>query len=193
LTDRINHESTQYDYAKLFGNLLTDWLTSSHHGIGTIETQTSQNMESGSQDDFEKLSLKDTMEQKSQLESLIFREREINIPALEAYLEDLFSEEDAQQALNTLRTRLAAFGDSLRRTTIGEYEMKWCIKSLLAADLLSDAKQTTLKEFAENPTVIKELASVLNMQLIANLALARRWSLCRAKKSFKWKNSLLSG
>ncbi|CAF0838199.1 unnamed protein product [Adineta steineri] len=43
--------------------------------------------------------------------------------------------------------------------------MEWCIKSLLAADLLSDAKQTILKEFAQNPVIIKELASVLNMQL----------------------------
>jgi hypothetical protein len=125
----------------------------------------SQNIETTDRDDFEQLSLKDTMEQKTQLESLIFREREIDVHGIEAYLEDLFSDKDAQEALATLRVRLAAFGDSLRRTTIGEYDMKWCIKSLLASDLLSDAKQATLKEFAENPTVIKELASVLNMQL----------------------------
>lgn len=166
MTNRINHESTQYDYAKLFGNLLTDWLTSSHYGVDTIQTQISENTETTSnQEDFEKLSLTDSMEQKSQAESIIFREKEIDVPGLEAYLEELFSEEDTQEALRTLRRRLAAFGDNLRCTTISERDIHWCIKSLLAADLLSDAKQTTLKEFAENPTVIKELASVLNMQL----------------------------
>ncbi|CAF1159718.1 unnamed protein product [Rotaria sordida] len=95
LTNRINHESTQYDYAKLFGNLLTDWLTSSHYGAETNTAPTAESIETASQDDFEKLSLKDTMEQKSQLESIIFREKEIDVPRLEAYLEELFSGEDA--------------------------------------------------------------------------------------------------
>ncbi|UJR17325.1 hypothetical protein I4U23_004220 [Adineta vaga] len=117
------------------------------------------------QEDFEKLSLNDTVEQKAQLESIIFQEKEIDIDALERYLKDLFSDEDAQAALSSLRIRLASFGDNLRRTTISEYDMEWCIRTLLAADLLSDVKQTTLKEFAENPTIIKELVSVLNMQL----------------------------
>nr|AEN94428.1 reverse transcriptase-like protein [Philodina roseola] len=167
LTNRINHEITQYDYAKLFGNLLTDWLTSSPYSAETANISVTENIEttSSNQEDFEKLSLTDTIEQKSQFESIIFREKDIDVSKLETYLEDLFSGEDAQEALTTLRIRLATFGENLRRSTITEHDMQWCIKCLLAADLLSDAKQATLKEFAENPTVIKELASVLNMQL----------------------------
>ncbi|TDL26815.1 reverse transcriptase-like protein [Rickenella mellea] len=165
LESQIHHETLRYDYAKLFGNLVTEWITSEDRGLGGALHPVNASEGRGSPDAFEKVNRTETMEQKEKLESLIFESKEIDVPALEEYLKDLFSSKDAEDELKKMRKRIKKFSEDLREKKITTDDMKWIIKSLLATDLLSDAKQVTLKEFGQNPTVVKELASVLNMQL----------------------------
>ena len=48
-------------------------------------------------------------------------------------------------------------------TTTGD--VKNAIQGLLASGLMNEDKRTTLKAFEENPTVLDEVASVLNMRM----------------------------
>ncbi|KAH8111822.1 hypothetical protein DFH11DRAFT_1546412 [Phellopilus nigrolimitatus] len=160
---QIGFESTRYEYARLFGNLLTDWLQDK-----SARTDISVPIEGESTltpDGFEKVNRKETLEQKEKLESLIFETKEIDVSALEAYLKDLFSSKEAEEALEKLRKRIKKFSEDLRKRTIQPSEVENVIKSVLQSDVLSDDKQATLKDFLRKPTIVKELASVLNMQL----------------------------
>lgn len=105
------------------------------------------------------------MSQTAELELIIYTDNNVDTAALQKYLEALFASKEASKALEKLRKRLGAFGKSISKQSIPVDDMQLCIRSLLATDLLSDAKQRTLKEFAESPTVMKEIASVLDMQL----------------------------
>ena len=152
---QLEHEQTRFDFAKLFGSILTDWLSSKAQSRTKSQTDA---------DAFEKVNRKETLEQKAQLESLIFEEKHIDVPALEAYLKDLFSSKEAEEALDVMRERMEQFSDSMQKFQMGENDVETAIKSVLRADILSEEKQATLKEFQRNPIVIKELTSVLNMQ-----------------------------
>ncbi|KLO19096.1 hypothetical protein SCHPADRAFT_912892 [Schizopora paradoxa] len=154
----FEHEGTRYEYAHLFGNLLTDWLKSSP------TSRVATDSPSGS-DGFEKVGRKETLEQKQKLESIIFKSKPIDVPALETYLKDLFAPEKASEALLILRARVKRFAESLRTRKIQASDVSNVISSALATDVLSDEKQALLKQFAKNNTVVEELASVLTMQL----------------------------
>lgn len=45
-----------------------------------------------------------------------------------------------------------------------ESTLKWCINGLLAEDLLSEEKQGILRDFLNNPMVLREMADILNMR-----------------------------
>jgi len=102
----FEHERTRYEYAHLFGNLLTDWLKSS-------PTSGAQANSPAGSDGFEKVGRKETLEQKEKLESIIFESKPIDVAALEKYLNDLFAPEKASSALTTLKTRVRLFAKSL--------------------------------------------------------------------------------
>lgn len=157
---KIDHETTRFEYACLFGKLLNEWLQDKQQALTTVPSS-----DANDKGDFEKLNRKETLEQKAKLESLIFKSKEVDVPALETYLEELFSDDEAKKSLKRLRRSVEDFSKKLRTDEITTGDMKWCIKALLQSDLLSDAKQMTLREFSGNPTIVAELASVLNMQL----------------------------
>jgi hypothetical protein len=152
---RFTRESTQFAYAKLFGNLLTEWLASKEPSATSVEAT----------DGFEKISRKETMEQQQKLESIIFEKKNIDIEGLKSYLDELFAGKEAKEGLKTLRKAMKECGESIRKTVLTLDDVRSCTKSLLASDLLSDEKQATLREFLQNDVVLNELVSVLNMQI----------------------------
>ncbi len=107
----FEHERTRYEYAHLFGNLLTDWLKSSPTSRAQTDSPTGS-------DGFEKVGRKETLEQKEKLESIIFESKPIDVPALEKYLNDLFAPEKATEALTALKYRVRRFAESLRSRKI---------------------------------------------------------------------------
>lgn len=178
LSKSLDTEKVKFEYAELFGRLLTEWVGSeSTKSPGKVERELQSDGDdtekidtespASSTDGFEKVGRKEMHEQRSKFESFVFTTQETDTVAIEAYLNDLFStSKDSKNQLALMRKALEKFGDTLlRRTTFGVEDLRLTIKSLLAADLLSNEKRNTLKEFTLNKAVLNEVADVLNMHL----------------------------
>ncbi len=150
----IEHQKTRFRFAQLFGALLTDWTHARDNASPTDST-----------DQFEQVSRKETLEQKQKLESIIFEEKDIDVDSLREYLDDLFGSEQAKTILKDEREKMKEFSKNLRKRVVNDWEVKVTIHSVLRQDILSSEKASLLRDFLRRPSVIKELASVLTMQL----------------------------
>ncbi|KAE9400504.1 hypothetical protein BT96DRAFT_975354 [Gymnopus androsaceus JB14] len=158
---QLKQAVTRYDYAKLFGDLLKEWLQSGD-SLAVVDDASSDEVPT----DSSSAPRSERIEQRDRIQSLIFEPKHVDIPAIETYLASLFSSTpEATAALDILRSRLQNFGDTLLREQIDEDQMPSLIRSLLSRDLLSAEKATILKGFLSNEIVLKEVASVLGMQL----------------------------
>ncbi|KAF9022947.1 hypothetical protein BDZ89DRAFT_1018497 [Hymenopellis radicata] len=162
LEKELKQAVTRYDYAKLFGDLLGEWLKS---GDSLAVSQEPSEASSTEESAHVKGMRKERSVQQDRIQELIFEAKHMDVIAIEEYLEDLFSEPDALIELTKLRTRLDRFGTGLLRQQVYTHEMDALIKSLLSRDLLSPEKTATLKSFLGNSVIIEEVTSVLNMQL----------------------------
>lgn len=144
---------TRYDYAKLFGDLLGEWLQSGDSLAVADGAPSSEPMR------------QEKAEQQDRIQELIFTPKHVDTRAIEEYLDELFSSPDASAVLENLRRTLKTHGETLLRQSVDVDEMEKLIKSLLARDLLSPEKAATLKGFLDNAVIIEEVTSVLNMQL----------------------------
>lgn len=180
LTQSLETEKVKFEYAELFGRLLTEWVGSA--SVGSLEREPKKRKLQADEGDaekmdiespgsplegFEKVGRKEMHEQRSAFESYVFTAHETDTIAIEAYLDDLFSfSKDSKTQLASMRKSLGEFSETLfHRTTFNVEDLKLTIKSLLAADLLSNEKRNTLKEFTQNKAVLNEVADVLNMYL----------------------------
>ncbi|KAF9543838.1 hypothetical protein CPC08DRAFT_824122 [Agrocybe pediades] len=159
----------RFGAAKLFGNLFNEWLASGdsvavsyvrkgNGGDGDGEVE-------GEGDGFENVGRKELHEQKERFTSLVFDDYPVDAKALEAYLRDLFSSEEAAKALDILRKELQGFGQELQREVMTVDEVRIVIKGVISSGLVDEEKKGTLKAFLENPIVLEELASVLTMRM----------------------------
>ncbi|KDQ56321.1 hypothetical protein JAAARDRAFT_179811 [Jaapia argillacea MUCL 33604] len=169
LSTQLRHSVTRFDYAKLFGNLLTEWLKS-----GDSQATASASVEAPEESSESATPSTPTvpqdvraekLEQKAKIQELIFEPKVMDTKAIEEYLESLFSGDEASAALKSVRKTLNDFGSSLRHEKVDSDDLDWLIKSLLSRDLLSAQKAATVKTFLGNTVVLEEVASVLNMQL----------------------------
>ena len=174
LETHINHTKTRFDYAKLFGDLFNEWLASGDSSALTYQPEaggTSEDSDLVDSDlvdtdaDFVEVGRKEMHEQKDKLQSIIFEDCPVDVAKLDQYLESLFEPEEAAKALEKLRKDLKDHGHVLQRTTITKTNVDHAVSGLLASGLLNEEKRTTLQAFKENPTVLEEVASVLNMRL----------------------------
>jgi hypothetical protein len=166
LETHIKHSSMRFDGASLFGNLFNEWLASGDSSTAVAsDPSTDEEGMSISSDEFVDVGRKDLHEQKDRLTSIIFDEKPIDTDALKSYLSDLFSGDEAQKELKTLRKDLVSFGTELKRKHITAYDVENTIRGLLASGLMDEGKRATLAEFLENETVVEEVTSVLNMRM----------------------------
>ncbi|KAG6828680.1 hypothetical protein H0H87_001311, partial [Tephrocybe sp. NHM501043] len=161
LETHIRHSMTRFDCAKLFGNLFNEW-------IGSGDSSTALRVDAGAEAsaDFEKLGRQEMYDQLNWLTSIIFDDADVDTDALERYLSDLFSGDEAAKAFSALRSRLSIFQMHLKRKTITEVTVKNLVRGLLASGLMDEAKRATLAEFLDSPTVLDEVASVLTMRMV---------------------------
>jgi hypothetical protein len=167
-TTFLDTEKSKYEYAELFGRLLREWIASPTSVLEkTVSVSAEGEMSLLSMDDsFERIGRKEMHEQRAMFESIVFTAKETDTVAIAAYLEELFSSKPAKERLESMRKGIREFGeDMLRSTKLTVRDLELTINSLLVADLLSNEKGDTLKEFAGNPTVLAEVADVLNMHL----------------------------
>ncbi|KIK58068.1 hypothetical protein GYMLUDRAFT_202910 [Collybiopsis luxurians FD-317 M1] len=166
LEGQLDQAVTRYNYAKLFGDLLKEWLQSGDSLAVTSDsnTQTESAEPSASETKVQHRSEHD--EQRDRIQELIFTPKHIDVDALTSYLHELFhSTPEATAALGILRARIRDFGESLFSEPIDESSMGPLIRSLLSRDLLSTEKAATLKSFLSNEVILSEVTSVLRMQL----------------------------
>jgi hypothetical protein len=164
LEEHIRHTVMRFDSAKLFGTLFNEWLASGD-SVALAYQAGPEEVDTVSESDFVEVGRKEMYEQKEKLVSIIFEDHSIDVKELNAYLGDLFSSEDATKALERLRKEFKDFSYWFQRNTITVANVKNALKGLLASGLMDEEKRTTLKAFEENPTVLDEVASVLNMRM----------------------------
>ncbi|KAJ7873384.1 hypothetical protein B0H14DRAFT_3438460 [Mycena olivaceomarginata] len=160
LEAHIRHSMTRFEFAKLFGGLFNEWLSS---GDSVLEQESSPRATPS--EEFVEVGRKEMFEQQERLKSIIFEPKTIDTDGLFAYLADLFSDGSSLEVLESMRSGMRDFGEDLRSRVITADDMKWVIKSLLAAGLMLEEKRNTLREFTQNPTVLDELATVMTMRL----------------------------
>ena len=170
LKEHIQLNTTRFDAAKLFGVLFNEWLGSGDsvalaYQAGADDENLPDIASDGASSDFVEVGRKELYEQKEKFQSIIFEDHPIDAEKLKAYLEDLFASEEGAKALEKLRKEIKSFSKYLQRAVITTVDVKNAIKGLLASGLMNEEKRTTLKAFEENPTVLDEVTSVLNMRM----------------------------
>jgi hypothetical protein len=150
LESQLKQTLTRNDFAKLFGDLLNEWLQSgdSHavaEEIAEVEPEISSKTAPREGRNFNcpiLAKLNPSSEKKVQqdrIQELIFAPKPVDQDAILAYLDGVFSHSDAKAGLTKIRERMEQVGRNIRFNPITEKDMKPLIKSLLSRDLLSPA------------------------------------------------------
>lgn len=163
LTQSLEMEAVKFEYAELFGKLLTEWVSNPMERQG----QQKKEVEAGTEGPTPPVKgRKEMHEERAKFESYVVVPNDTDTAAIEAYLEGLFSmSKESKNQLEVVRKRIKDFGENLLNTTFTVEDLEWTIKSLLTKDLLPNEKRATLNEFMLNKVILKEVADVLNMHL----------------------------
>jgi hypothetical protein len=167
----LDTQSQRYQYATLYGQLVTEWLSPDKRkdtaaAIPSANTKIDE--------DFDELPGKKRIESREQFENSVFTPADIDEGAVKQYLDDLFSngdaseDQDTQKALATLRESAQKFQAQLTGSgQFNTYTVARSIKGLLSGDLFAGEKRTVLKNFQNNDIILSEIADVLNMRMSA--------------------------
>lgn len=162
LTKRLTVQSLKYQYASLYGELVTEWLNAEK---SSNEVDMAENLEG-----FEKVNRAEKDAARNEWEHLVFEPLETDPMAISEYLRNLFGENEGnaqgRKALADLRKSVEIFETSLSNS--GQFTntvLKWTINGLLSSGLLSNEKSGALKDFLASPVVLAEIADVLNMRI----------------------------
>lgn len=176
--DLLRHlevQSLKFQYASLYGQLVTEWLS----GDQKVGADKSEDTEMG--DAFEDVGSSAKLKSKQEWENKAFEPAHVDIELLNGYLETVFGlstsdqgdeqGEDSKkrwQAVQNLRESVKAFEVSMSRPDqLNHNSLRWTIRGLLASDLLTNEKREVLKDFLGNPVILSEIADVLNLRLAA--------------------------
>jgi hypothetical protein len=168
LEDALDVQSAKFEYATLFGQLVTEWIENPNDAAINPCGTPHQSADGEPQDSFEQIGRKEMYEQRQQWESIVFKESTSNPAAITRYLQGLFS--PSSQVKKLTKSPLEILREKMDEFEIGQLDMgdlKNIITSLVKTDLLSEHKRTILGEFKRNDLVLTEIADVLNMQLHA--------------------------
>ncbi|KAJ8515820.1 hypothetical protein ONZ45_g6803 [Pleurotus djamor] len=162
LESHIKYNATRFEYASLFGKLLKEWMSSGDSVTGfrlaSLDAPLSNDLPVVND-------RAELTEQKERLQKLIFQPSDVDVAALKAYLEDLFSSVDGKQILKEVREEMKEHSYNLRHYRIDADDVRWTIDSVIESDLMSEEKRITLKQMRSNRVVLEELASVLTMRM----------------------------
>jgi hypothetical protein len=160
LEQHFRRNGASFDYARLFGQLFTEWLQSA-------DASSSAKEGGDASETFEEVGRKELHDQRTEFEARVFdNSPSSDANALRNYMEELFkSNREATLTLESVRESVKSFGTRFSTQRVTVRELKTTIASLLKQDLLNNEKRATLSNFARNDTVLQEVASVLNMHL----------------------------
>ncbi|KAI0489931.1 hypothetical protein F4859DRAFT_172612 [Xylaria cf. heliscus] len=165
LLRHLNMQSSKLEYASLYGQLVTEWLSTEKAATGDGEDV---DMAEG----FEDLGDSIKREARQGWEKVVFEPAGVDQQALRTYLLDLFglrgegNKPARAKALEQLRDKLSKFENALAGPRqLNNATLTWIIEGLLASDLLTDERREVLRDFLGSPTILTEVADVLNMRL----------------------------
>ncbi|KAK2042812.1 hypothetical protein LZ31DRAFT_469603 [Colletotrichum somersetense] len=161
LRSNLDVQSHKLSMAHLYSSLVTEWMSPGDPMEGTTAAALAEKESSFEVIDRQKERLQNLCDQ---FENIVFTPLETDEAEIDKYLHSFFDTEDKEEILNNLRFWIRTGSESMLRSPnpFNENKIKQCIKGLLEQDLLSDEKQTILKEFKQNEMVLKEIADVLN-------------------------------
>lgn len=162
LRAKFDIHSRRLSMADLYSQLLQEWISQGSDDE-RVATSEGEDLDSFHVVERQKQRLQELCDK---FEAVVFEPLQTDEIEIDIYLQDLCSGEECLAALLKLRKRIGDWGTSFPKTThpFDEDTLKWCINGLLAEDLLSDEKQSTLQDFIQNDVVLKEIADVLNMR-----------------------------
>jgi hypothetical protein len=169
LNGHLDVQSHRYQYATLYGQLVTEWL-SPDKKQDAAATVPSVDVEMG--DGFEELPGKKRLEAREQFENTVFTSPNVNEDAIKQYLNDLFNDEEGSEGRNT-RKAITALRESTQKFEVqlarsdqfNNVTVTRCIAGLLKGNLFAGEKRTVLKNFQNNEIILSEIADVLNMRM----------------------------
>ncbi|KAF7556580.1 hypothetical protein G7Z17_g1325 [Cylindrodendrum hubeiense] len=167
LLSHLDTQSLKFQYADLYGKLVTEWLSDSKKE----QDAATDDVEMG--DTFEDVGDAAKLESREKWEQMVFEPANVDEAALEKYLHHLFgfSNEDKKPIRKALKNfQNAVYSFEAQLSTQNQFNirsLKWVIQGLHASDLLSDEKREVLKDFEGNNIILNEIADVLNMRMSA--------------------------
>jgi hypothetical protein len=166
LTQALNVQSLKYQYASLYGKLVTEWLSTDKASVS------SSGDDSEMSEGFEEIASRERLESRAEWERSVFEPFNTNPQAISSYLKALFGETggntQAFKALKKLRDSVRSFEDTLAGPAQFNLDvLQWVIRGLIASDLLTDEKRAVLKDFNNSRVILSEVADVLNMRMTA--------------------------
>lgn len=166
LLRHLNLQSCKYQYASLYGELTTEWLSSSQKSKSIDQGEDTEMTES-----FEQINSAAKLKARQQWEKAAFTPAQVDEAAINNLISDLFKgqEDGSKQALKAIEAfRLSVRDFEAQLATPGQFHrttLTWAIEGLLASDLLTDEKREVLRDFKGNTTILSEIADVLNMRM----------------------------
>jgi predicted DNA-binding protein YlxM (UPF0122 family) len=165
LVRQLDMQALQYQYAWLYGELVTEWLS------GDKEKEPEADVEMG--EAFEDVGDQAKLQSRMDWENTVFQAANVDTKALNSYLSHLFSSsnKDKKTMANSLKSLRQSVADhEASMSTPDQFtisSLTWIISGLHSSDLLSNEKREVLKDFESNDMILKEIADVLNMRINA--------------------------
>jgi hypothetical protein len=189
LEQELNVTSNKYEYATLFGKLVTEWI---RHPNPTTPAAASGHTSSGPKPEgIDQIGRKEMYEQREQWEDHAFKQTQVDQSKIESYLDDIF--QTTLEAKKITESPLRKLRDSMKKvmnlksdldmpkkdmrsekddTPLESRDTRLTMETLLASicgveksDLFTGKKRETLVDLKSQPAVLKELVNVLNMDL----------------------------
>ncbi|KAI3331583.1 hypothetical protein HD806DRAFT_164554 [Xylariaceae sp. AK1471] len=169
LLRHLNMQSSKFEYASLYAQLVTEWLSTEKAGSGAEDDVAMLEGIEG----FEDVGDLRKKEARQGWEQVVFEPANVDENALKAYLLQLFGLQNQEKpakakGLQQLRNKLTEFENTLAAPKqFNSTTLTWVINGLLASDLMTDERREVLRDFISNQTILAEVADVLNMRLAA--------------------------
>lgn len=160
----LDTQSLKYQYASLYAQLVTEWLS-------TEKASGSTDVDTAMMEGFEDVANTMKLDARREWEDTVFGSANINEDDLQKYLNTLFGTRDIDaspqlKALKEFRDKVAKFeSEMLAANQFNSTRLKWTAEGLLASGLLTEEKREVLKDFKNNPIILSEVADVLNMRI----------------------------
>ena len=169
LEHALEIEGLRYELAALFGRLVTEWIKNPN--AATITSQGTDAKDNSSDNEssasFEEVGREEMHQQRKEWESYAFTEKKTDEKAINEYLHGLFdstlkSKKIQKTPLQVLQKTIRDFKFDMEFDT---NSLQRSISGLPKSDLFSGMKRVALVHLHNRPTVLKEMADFLNMDL----------------------------